>query len=389
MMDPYRQDKDKGDKSNFQIFSNGPYKLEGAWDKDKGGTLVRNDELRRGDRLDRDPQGAPGHDRLRRSVRPPRPIYDRMIADTGDDQSAVTSQSVPPPYYSRSRARRGPCGARRSPYIYYLVPNFRTRCPTRHPSRRSRSRPNATPRSPPSVATRPTASPSRSSTRRSSATRRTRRSPAADAGDPEAAKPILEDAGVEMPYPIMFTYPSSETNDKAAAALKDTWDAVRLRDDARRSGATPTTTSSRSRTRTATSSGVVGVLTGRPPITVTPPLFDSRPNLTANSNGQDYGAYESDEFNALVDEAAERADLDARPRSPGGRQLLGEDVAYIPLNITKFYFLHGSKVTDYTITPRPTCTRTSVHRCRAVTASTQLTSTVASGGRVARPPDPG
>src|SRR6476659_5180766 len=28
MMDPYRQDKDQGDKSNFQIFSNGPYKVE-------------------------------------------------------------------------------------------------------------------------------------------------------------------------------------------------------------------------------------------------------------------------------------------------------------------------------------------------------------------------
>ena len=43
MMDPYRQDKDQGDKSNFQIFSNGPYKLDGAWSKNKGGTMVRND----------------------------------------------------------------------------------------------------------------------------------------------------------------------------------------------------------------------------------------------------------------------------------------------------------------------------------------------------------
>src|SRR6188472_4528474 len=28
MMDPYRADKDKGDKSNYTVFSNGPYKLE-------------------------------------------------------------------------------------------------------------------------------------------------------------------------------------------------------------------------------------------------------------------------------------------------------------------------------------------------------------------------
>ena len=33
MMDPYREDKDKGDKSNYQIFSNGPYKLDGEWNK--------------------------------------------------------------------------------------------------------------------------------------------------------------------------------------------------------------------------------------------------------------------------------------------------------------------------------------------------------------------
>ena len=41
MMDPY-QDKDKG-ASNYQIFSNGPYKVD-TWNAQKGGTLVRNDE---------------------------------------------------------------------------------------------------------------------------------------------------------------------------------------------------------------------------------------------------------------------------------------------------------------------------------------------------------
>ena len=119
-----------------------------------------------------------------------------------------------------------------------------------------------------------------------------------------------------MPYPITFTYPSSETNDKAAAALKDTWDAGRLRRRPSTVWATPTTTSSRSRTRTATSSGAAGVLTGRPPSPSPPPLFDSRLNLTANSDGQDYGAYESDEFNALVDEAQNAATLDDADRRP-------------------------------------------------------------------------
>ena len=42
LFDPYRQDQDQGDKSNYAVFSDGPYKLEGKWNKNKGGTFVRN-----------------------------------------------------------------------------------------------------------------------------------------------------------------------------------------------------------------------------------------------------------------------------------------------------------------------------------------------------------
>lgn len=87
-------------------------------------------------------------------------------------------------------------------------------------------------------------------------------------------------------------------------------------------------------------------------ITVTPPLFDSRINLTQNSDGQDYGAYQSDEFNGLVDEAQNAASLEDQTAALQQADIvLGQDVAYIPLEITKFYFLYGSKVTGYTNTP--------------------------------------
>ncbi len=42
--DPYRKDQDQGDKSNFAVFSSGPYKLQGKWNTSKGGTFVRNDQ---------------------------------------------------------------------------------------------------------------------------------------------------------------------------------------------------------------------------------------------------------------------------------------------------------------------------------------------------------
>jgi peptide/nickel transport system substrate-binding protein len=41
--DPYRQDQDHGNRSRYQILSNGPYRLDGSWGKHLGGTLVRND----------------------------------------------------------------------------------------------------------------------------------------------------------------------------------------------------------------------------------------------------------------------------------------------------------------------------------------------------------
>ena len=45
MTDPYKESLDKGDRSKWTLFSNGPYKLEGGvWDKNKGGTFVRNDQ---------------------------------------------------------------------------------------------------------------------------------------------------------------------------------------------------------------------------------------------------------------------------------------------------------------------------------------------------------
>src|SRR5450631_3610967 len=39
---PYKASLDKGDKSNFSIFSTGPYELQGVWTQGQGGTFVRN-----------------------------------------------------------------------------------------------------------------------------------------------------------------------------------------------------------------------------------------------------------------------------------------------------------------------------------------------------------
>ena len=83
----FRKDKDQGDKSNFAIFSNGPYKIDGNWTTNKGGTFVRND------------QWDPATDTIRKAY-PDKitwdesltqeTLYERLIANQGADQNAIT-----------------------------------------------------------------------------------------------------------------------------------------------------------------------------------------------------------------------------------------------------------------------------------------------------------
>ena len=73
MMDPFRQDKDQGAKSNYMIFSNGPYKVEGTCGtRTQGATFVRNTNYDPKTGLDPDPRGAAGQDRLHRRAAEPR-----------------------------------------------------------------------------------------------------------------------------------------------------------------------------------------------------------------------------------------------------------------------------------------------------------------------------
>ncbi|MFC6042720.1 ABC transporter substrate-binding protein [Nocardioides hankookensis] len=351
MMDPYRQDKDGGDKSNFQIFSNGPYKLDGAWDKNAGATLVRNENY---DPKTDDPEN------IRRALpdsivfnigQTTETIYDQLIADTADAQTAVTSDRIPPAYYNQIE---GAVADRSvlvdSPFVDYVVPNFRKMS---DPKVREALK----------VATNAQAWIDAGGGEKAFAPAESIVNPAVvgyqdnpafsgpQEGDPAAAKELLEEAGVTMPYPITFTYPSSETADKQAAALKETWDAAGF--DTTLDGLGDTYYDVVQKP-TKDSDVIWGGWGADWPsaITVTPPLFDSRPNLTENSDGQDYGAYESDEFNALVDQAANATSLEDQTAALQQADIvLGQDVAYIPLEIQKFYFLHGSKVTGYTNTP--------------------------------------
>ena len=350
MMDPYRQDKDQGDKSNYQIFSNGPYELDGTWNKNQGGTLVRNPNYDASTDSTDIRKALPNTIEFQIGLTPENQ-YDRLIADT--DPNAVTGTSAPPAYYSQIE---GAVADRStlvdSPYVYYLVPNFR-RPEMQNPKVRE-ALALATNADAYNVALGGDKAGKVAESIVNPSVVGYQENPAFDgsnSGDPDAAKKLLEQSGVSMPVPIKFTYPSSETADKWAAALKETWDKAGFDTTLDGLGDTYYDVIQKPDKDSDIMWGGWGA-DWPSAITVTPPLFDSRPNLTSNSDGQDYGAYDSDAFNKLVDQAQHASNLDDQTAALQKADLqLGKDVAYIPLSVARFYMLYGSKVANYVATP--------------------------------------
>ncbi|MCW2780810.1 MAG: extracellular solute-binding protein family 5 [Marmoricola sp.] len=350
MMDPYRKDKDQGDKSNYQIFSNGPYELQGAWDKEKGGTFVRN------------PNYDPATDSTDiRKALPSKIIFDigktseqitdQLIADRGADQGAVTQQSIPSSKFSQiTGAVADRSVSVESPFVDYLVPNMKRLT-------------NPVVRQAIAVATDDTGWVAAGGGPKSYKPATDIVNPAVSGyqsdlfpgggGDPAKAKALLTSAGVKMPYPITYSYPSTPTADTQARALQAGWEKAGFKvtlDGVADSDTYYTNIQEPDQTADLDWAGWGADWPSA--ITVTAPLFDSRPNLTANSNGQDYGAYKSDAFNALVDQAQASASIaDQTKYLQQADQVLAKDVAYIPLDIPIFFMLHGSKVMNYTTDP--------------------------------------
>ena len=94
---------------------------------------------------------------------PAETIYDRLIADSGNDKIAVTSERTPPAYYTQIQGEVADRAVNvESPYVNYLVPNF-TKVKNLKVRQAIAMATDATARgSRPMAATRPTARPSRS-----------------------------------------------------------------------------------------------------------------------------------------------------------------------------------------------------------------------------------
>ena len=347
--DPYRADQDKGDKSKLTVFSNGPYMLdENGWNEDSGGTFIRNPEWDGTEDTNRDanPDSFVFQVGIETEV-----IVDRLIADQGDDANAITSRSVTPAQYPQITGDvADACGQLR--VAVQQLPGAELQ-PDHQPARFVRRLPLATNRggyvgalggdkaSAPSLSIVNPGTPGYVANANWG-------SP--EGGDIEGAKALLEESGETLPYPIKLTYPiGSDASEKAFAALKATYDEAGF--DVTLDGLDPSGPYYEQIQKPGSDSDLIwgGWGSDWPSVsTVIPPLFDSRINLTKASNGQDYGNYKSDEVNAAMDAASAETDIDkANQMWSDIDNMLADDVAYIPLDTTKFYFLHGSNIENY------------------------------------------
>jgi peptide/nickel transport system substrate-binding protein len=351
---PYRKDQDKGDKSNFAVFSTGPYMLQGLWAKGKGGTFVRN------------PNWDPKTDTVRKAW-PDQIVFtegltneviaQRLISDQGNDKFAVTDRQVPPsfqPQVLASPALKARYENVDSPFVDYLTPNFKklTNPLIRQALAVSTDKTGYLTANGGSTYGRPAQTliaPSVLGYKDFNAFN------APDSGDPAKAASLLKQAGVTTPVPITFTYNGgTPTSEKYAAALKAGWE---------RSGNFKVTLNELTDTyydviqnpANATKYDITWAGWGADwpsPSTVIPPLLDSRVNLSAASNGSDYGYYQSPATNKAIDAAYNTTDLTKQFAMWGDLdESLAKEVAYVPLAYEKFFFIWGSGVKGWIDNP--------------------------------------
>ena len=356
--DPYKQSFDKGDKSKNTVMSNGPYMIDGSynWNHDQGASLVRNPNY---DPSTDDPSiraAYPDKIEYQISTAGGATLVDQIIADSGPAKCAVTSARISPAQYPQ--VAQPPVSSRTvdvvSPDTYYLLPNFDRLT-------------NPLVRQALAWATNKTGFIKALGGDKAASPADSIVNPLAGGyvpnpffsqippeGDTTKAAALLAQAGVQTPYPITFTYSSDGSGgavDKAAAALRETWDAAGF-DTTLDPQSTDYYTYIAKKNKP---SDVVWAGWGADwpsAMTVLPPLFDSRPNISGNNLGQDNGDYVSKDFEALVDQASSASSIDQQNQFlQQADALLGTDVAYIPLLNSNFYWIWGSGIVNFTTTP--------------------------------------
>ncbi len=342
----FRADKDQGDKSNFAIFSNGPYKLDGAWTVNKGGTFVRNDQWdAKTDTIRKAyPDKITWDESLTQET-----LYARLIANQGDDQNAVTFDQAPVTALANvASAATGRNSIVASPYTRYLVPNFKSKVFSNDKAREALAL--STDRSAYVTAAGGDQVVKATNSLINPALPAFPNTPllAGDKGDTAKAKAALEASGLTLPVKINVTYRKNDTMDKVFAGLKIGWDAAGF--DTQLT-AIPAEQYYSTLQAPASANKYDAYWAGwgadyPSASTVIPQLLDSRSQISSGGPGQDYGYFDNAEFNAGIDKAYAITDQAEREKAWGtlDTEVVTKYFGVIPLINDQFLFAHGSNV---------------------------------------------
>ena len=281
-------------------------------------------------------------------------VVQRIMADSGNDKFAVTQGTAPPAL--QAQIQSNPQVKARStnpaaPYVDYLVPNFKSKVMANDKARMAFAM--ATDKDAYITAQGgPTAAdPTNAMINKALAGyKQFDTTGVPSAGDPAKAKALLQQSGLTLPVPITVAYRKRPTQDKALSAMAETWNKagfkVTLNGIAQNYYPTVQNPSQSAKFDVMWAGWGADWPSGS---TVIPPLFDSRPNLTADSTGQDYGSFKDDAINKQMDAALTIPDAAAREKAWGDiDEAIQKKVGSVPLDNQKFMFVHGSGVKNYT-----------------------------------------
>lgn len=345
----FRKDKDQGDKSNFQIFSDGPYKLDGDWTTNKGGTFVRNDQWDASTDTIRKayPDKIVWDESLNGNQET---LYERLIANQGDDQNAITYDQAPVTALPNVSNAQGRTDIVASPYTRYMVPNFKSKVFSNDKAREAFAL--ATDRSAYVTAAGGDQVVKATNSLINPALPAFPDTPllAGDKGDPAKAKTVLQSSGLTLPVKITVAYRKNDTMDKVFSGLKAGWDAAGF--DTTLVGIPAEqyySTAQSPASATKYDAYWAGWGADYPSAsTVIPQLLDGRSQISSGGPGQDYGYFDNKDFNAGIDKAYAITDATAREKAWGAldTEAVTKYFAVIPLINDQFVFVHGSNVQD-------------------------------------------
>lgn len=347
---PFRQDQDKGAQSDFAAFSSGPYMLEGAYDKDKGGKFVRNPNW--SDSTDTVRKAYPDVIQYVNGIQTDT-IYQRLIADQGDDKSAVSViQSAPAtlPQIDGNPSAKSRSVLVSAPYVDYMQPNMKSQVFANANARQALAMATNRDAYATAYGGKQIMDPTYSMCSKDIKCYKDFNpfgSPTS--GDTAGAKKVLQESGLTLPVPVTVVYRKRPTADKALQALKESWDAAGFN---------------------VTLEGLTG--TSYFPIiqgpayanrdafwanwasdwpsgsAVIPALFDGRFNISAGGSGQDYGYFNDDEVNAAIDKAYLISDAAAREKAWADiDEMIAKKGGSVAMGQQKFTFMWGSSVKNY------------------------------------------